>query len=43
MLKYIETSYPDLTKDIATRKQITPETAEKLKQALQTFNSSWVG
>jgi len=42
MLKYIETSYPDITRDITTKKQITPETSEKLKQALQTFNSSWV-
>ncbi len=42
MLKYIETSYPDITRDITSKKQITPETSEKLKQALQTFNSSWV-
>ncbi|MBA4419892.1 MAG: F0F1 ATP synthase subunit alpha [Anaerolinea sp.] len=42
MLKYMDTSFPDITKDIAEKKQITTETADKLKQALQTFNSSWV-
>lgn len=42
MLKYMDTSFPDITRDIAEKKQITAETADKLKQALQTFNSSWV-
>ncbi len=41
MLRSMESSYPDITKDIADKKQITPETSEKLKQALSTFNSSW--
>lgn len=42
MLKAIESSYPDIIRDITERKQITPETGEKLKTALTTFNSSWI-
>jgi F-type H+-transporting ATPase subunit alpha len=41
MLRSIESSYPDITNDISEKKQITPETTEKLKQALANFNSSW--
>lgn len=41
MLRSMESSYPDITRDISEKKQITPETSEKLRQALQTFNSSW--
>jgi F-type H+-transporting ATPase subunit alpha len=39
--KFIETSYPEIITDITERKQITPETDAMLRQALQTFNSSW--
>lgn len=42
MLRSMESSYPDITRDITEKKQITPETNDKLRQALQTFNSSWV-
>lgn len=42
MLRSMESSYPDIIRDIHEKKQITPETIEKLRQALQTFNSSWV-
>jgi F0F1-type ATP synthase alpha subunit len=41
MLRSMEASYPDITRDITYKKQITPETSDKLRQALQTFNSSW--
>jgi F-type H+-transporting ATPase subunit alpha len=41
MLRFVESSYPDITNDISDKKQITPETIDKLQKALQTFNSSW--
>jgi plasmid maintenance system antidote protein VapI len=37
----MDSSYPEITKDISDKKQITPETIDKLQKALQTFNSSW--
>lgn len=40
-LRYMEVSYPEVGRDIATRKQITPETEEKLKAAIEAFNSTW--
>ncbi len=42
MLRTMESSYPEITSDISDKKQITPETIDKLQKALQTFNSSWV-
>ncbi len=41
MLRSLESTYPDILQDINTRKQITPETDTKLRQALEIFNSSW--
>jgi F-type H+-transporting ATPase subunit alpha len=41
MLRNMEASHPDILKDIAQRKQITEETEEKLRGALDTFNRSW--
>jgi len=41
MLRNMEASHPDILKDIAQRKQITEKTEEKLRGALETFNSSW--
>ena len=41
MLRTMDSSYPEITKDISDKKQITPETIDKLQKALQTFNSSW--
>lgn len=42
LLRFMETSYPEVGKDIANKKQITNETEEKLRQALMAFNTSWV-
>ncbi|GAP20085.1 F0F1 ATP synthase subunit alpha [Leptolinea tardivitalis] len=42
MLRFMETSYPALGKDIAEKKMITPETDKKLREALKTFNASFV-
>lgn len=41
MLRYMETSYPDISKDIAERKQITKEIEPQLRQALQNFNATF--
>jgi F-type H+-transporting ATPase subunit alpha len=41
MLRFMETSYPALGKDIAEKKMITPETDKKLREALKTFNASF--
>jgi len=41
MLRYMETSYPEVGKDIAERKQITKETEARLREALQNFNATF--
>jgi F-type H+-transporting ATPase subunit alpha len=42
MLRFIETSYPALGKDIAEKKMISPETDKRLREAFKTFNASFV-
>ncbi len=42
MLRNMETSYPMIGKDIAEKGMITPDTEEKLRQALKDFNASWI-
>jgi F-type H+/Na+-transporting ATPase subunit alpha len=42
MLRFVETSYPALGKDIAEKKMITPDTDKKLREAINTFNASYV-
>jgi F-type H+-transporting ATPase subunit alpha len=42
MLRFMETSFPALGKDIAEKKMISPETDKKLREALKTFNASFV-
>ena len=41
-LRFMESSYPEICKDIAEKKRISEESEPKLKDALQAFNSSWV-
>ena len=41
LLRYMETSNPDIGKDITDRKLITDETEIILRQALDTFMSTW--
>jgi F-type H+-transporting ATPase subunit alpha len=41
LLRYMETSHPDLGKAIAEEKRITAEIEERLKQALDAFTASW--
>jgi len=42
MLRFMETSFPALGKDIAEKKMISPETDKKLREALKMFNASFV-
>jgi F-type H+/Na+-transporting ATPase subunit alpha len=41
MLRYMETSYPELGRDILEKRQITDETDAKLREALSAFNMTW--
>ncbi len=40
-LRFMETSNPDIGKDIAAKKLIAPETETKLKEAIKAFNAGW--
>jgi F-type H+-transporting ATPase subunit alpha len=41
MVKFLDASYPEIGKDIGNAKRITPETEQKLRDALSTFKSTW--
>lgn len=41
MLRYMETSHPEIGKEIAERKQITKEIEPRLREALQAFNATF--
>jgi len=41
LLRWVESSYPDISKSITKEKRITTETEEELKNALSLFLSSW--
>ncbi|NLG97087.1 MAG: F0F1 ATP synthase subunit alpha [Chloroflexi bacterium] len=41
MLRYMERSYPEISRDINEKKVITPETEAALRSALEAFNLSW--
>ncbi len=41
LIRYMETSHPEITKSIGEEKRITPETETALVAALDTFTSSW--
>lgn len=41
LLRWVESSYPDISKSITKEKRITPETEQELKDALSLFLSSW--
>jgi F-type H+-transporting ATPase subunit alpha len=40
-VRFMETSHPDLGKDIEARKTIAPETEARLKEAIQEFMAGW--
>jgi F-type H+-transporting ATPase subunit alpha len=41
LIRYMETSYPEVGKDIVEKKRITDETKEKLIKALEGFRAGW--
>jgi F-type H+-transporting ATPase subunit alpha len=41
LLRYMESSHPDIGRSIAENKRILPETEQKLRDALTAFNSTW--
>jgi hypothetical protein len=41
MLKYMETSHPEVAKEIAEKRVITDVNRERLKKALDTFRITW--
>jgi F-type H+-transporting ATPase subunit alpha len=42
LLRFMDLTYPEIVTDISEKKQITPETEAKLRQAIVTFNTSWL-
>ena len=43
MLRYLETSYGHLLKDVAAKKQISGETDKALREAIAAFNTTYQG
>jgi F-type H+-transporting ATPase subunit alpha len=41
LIKYMDTTHPEIGQSITEEKRITPETEEKLISALETFMSTW--
>jgi F-type H+-transporting ATPase subunit alpha len=41
LARYMETSYPEIGKDILEKKRITDETKDKLMKALEGFRAGW--
>jgi F-type H+-transporting ATPase subunit alpha len=41
ILRYMETSYPEISRDIFEKKLITQETEARLREALTAFNLTW--
>ena len=41
LLRYMETSHPEIGKEITEEKRISDETEAKLRQALETFKNTW--
>jgi hypothetical protein len=37
----MDTSYPEIGRELEEKKMITPETDALMRQAIQGFNSSW--
>lgn len=42
MLRFMAASYPEIGRDIAEKRMITPETEASLRKAVEAFNSSWI-
>ena len=41
LLRYMDSSHPEIGKDIAEKKRITSETEEALREALKSFSTTW--
>jgi len=41
LLRFMETSHPEIGKDIAEKKEITKENEARLKEALEAFGNTW--
>ena len=41
LLRYMETSYPEIGRSISEKKRILPEVEQQLRQALDAFTSTW--
>jgi F-type H+-transporting ATPase subunit alpha len=41
LLRYMESSHPEVGKDIAEKKRITEENEDDPRKSLETFNSTW--
>lgn len=41
LVRYMETSYPEIGRDIVEKKRITDETKDKLIKALESFRAGW--
>jgi len=41
LIKFLDTSHPDISKDLYEKGRIAEETEEKLRAALETFKSTW--
>jgi F-type H+-transporting ATPase subunit alpha len=41
--RFMETSHPEIVRDISEKKLISPETEENLKEAVKAFNAGWQG
>jgi F-type H+/Na+-transporting ATPase subunit alpha len=42
-VRFMETSYPEVGRDIDEKKLISPENEARLKEAVQAFNAGWQG
>jgi F-type H+-transporting ATPase subunit alpha len=42
LLRYMETSHPEIGKDIVEKKRITDENQASLHDVIKTFNSTWI-
>jgi F-type H+-transporting ATPase subunit alpha len=41
LLRFMETSYPEIGRDIAAKKRLTDETQASLRSALDAFRNTW--
>ena len=39
---FIESGFAEIPKDIEAKKSISPETEKKLREAIDTFNITWI-